>query len=431
MGTETYVRKLHNLEKSIFREFAQEASNNIHVDTVELGNPLTSLYKILLCDIITSQMYFDSQSRTVLIPKSILVEDKGSMKIALLEFNEAGISYLVSLFDDLTFENSDATIVDFRDSVLQKHSGFYTPKLLKDWTDSDQDFHTVDTMILDSLKIRQNPIKFTNEDYPKIRKEEIINYEIWIDRKFHLKKGKVTKNTVDSFLTKLSTLAIHTLRNKRVFAQIETLATKAAISAVMARNMSHNIGSHVLSKLVSKEGAKRFWIKEDEGYKPAPLQNRSQPNKVDPEEALAYFNSYLRTRMDYLADIATGVPVMEVTRNLIGDVVAGLDKNRILLNYISGVDGFKFEILIRDCRNCKDVDCNCTPITADIRDIPISMPNDVLGYHAVYVIIENLIRNTAKHGFTRVSMAGNRNEIKPVQFVIEVRNCDADSSLYV
>ena len=205
--------------------------------------------------------------------------------------------------------------------------------------------------------------------------------------------------------------------------QAKMQATKAAISQVMARNMSHNIGSHVISKFVTK--------KDVEDILGADHKNASSPYKplnglntnLSQHEILAWFNSYLRNRMDYLADIATGMPAMEVTRPLVAEIIAGFDKNRILLNRISGVENFRFSIEIRDCRNCKE---NCEgeacKLNGKDKDLPISIPNDVMGYHALYIIIENLIRNTAKHG-------GASNQ-KITTFILEIRDSPVDNSLY-
>jgi len=215
---------------------------------------------------------------------------------------------------------------------------------------------------------------------------------------------------------------------------VELQATKAAISQVMARNMSHNIGSHVLSKIVTKEAVQNVLsdneLTENNQYIPFPELNIN----IKPTEKVAWFNSYLRNRMDYLADIATGEPAMEVTRQLVSEVISGIDKNRILLNQISGVDDLIFSIIVKDCRECTE-ECDKTECECDgkNKDIPISIPNDSMGYHALYVIIENLIRNTAKH--QNKQDANNKQDDEKSQkperkFTIEVRKCDYDNSLY-
>lgn len=147
--------------------------------------------------------------------------------------------------------------------------------------------------------------------------------------------------------------------------------------------------------------------------------------QLEKNDIIATFNSYIRDRMDFLADLSTATPLMEVTKLLLGEVISGLDRNRIQMNYISGVEKFRYSLQIRDCRDCESKSCYsaCDPITVDSgKDIPVSMPNDVMGFHALYIIFENVIRNTAKHG-------GAKDE-NQVCFTIEVKPCIEDKTLY-
>jgi len=262
-------------------------------------------------------------------------------------------------------------------------------------------------------------------------------------------------------------------------------ATKAAISQVMARNMSHNVGSHVLSKLKDERDLNGLWgmdlrtvveqsrlieteakmptggtrvyqgsespaglnsagsasyaEKNASGTKgvdpqpPAPtrdvrmserignepeqyigtrhevLYDKLDSSKGDysneqsrfkkfeflPSAQVAYFNEYLKNRMDYLADIATADPVMENAMFLYADVFKGFDRNRILLNRISGISSEKFKYSIS--LYLKHSDTGTLEGLNTGNDIPISMTNDILGAQAFYIILENIIRNIAKH----------------------------------
>ena len=133
-------------------------------------------------------------------------------------------------------------------------------------------------------------------------------------------------------------------------------------------------------------------------------------------ERIAAYNNYLKTRMDFLADIATSMPTMETGRAFKADILKELDTNRLLLNTISGVDNFKFTFDFKyiSADNCYDNDID--PI--------ISIPNDILGYHSLYVIVENVIRNTAKHsGSKRYAQNG---KTKPIVFTFEIRDVGND-----
>jgi len=220
-----------------------------------------------------------------------------------------------------------------------------------------------------------------------------------------------------------------------LFSTLNKHATRAAISQVMARNMSHNIGSHVLSNMVTEDSVKENFTRTTEPY--ISLFNSlygdiNGQNKTinNPLFRISNFNSYLRTRMDFLADIATGEPAMEVTRLLVRDVIGELDKNRILLNHISGVDNFEYSIAVKDCRKCKLPNCtnlDCKSNGTD-KDIPVSLPNGIMGYHALFILIENVIRNTAKHQSGKSNTKPDDNMEKV--FTLEIRDSGYDNTFY-
>jgi hypothetical protein len=198
---------------------------------------------------------------------------------------------------------------------------------------------------------------------------------------------------------------------------VKRQATKAAISQVMARNMSHNIGSHVLSRMIRWDDV----LTKKQPYK----SSLSKLWSFDPEkkedyqikfvqEQIIYFNSYLKTRMDFLADIATSTPTIQNTKQFKTELLKGFDDNRLLLNKISGITNFNFTIKVfKDNTELKE------------GDFPVSISNDVLGFHAFYIILENIIRNTAKHTYSKET------KITDVVFKIDVQDInDADKSFY-
>lgn len=286
-------------------------------------------------------------------------------------------------------------------------------------------------------------------------------------------------------------------------------AITAAISQVMMRNMSHNMGSHVLSRLVNADGVIKdlvyqpwnFYKGEDNewarqyqhlnlipnrglSYKYAEeLSERSKKGKsilaqilkdnekilslegssvqkeID-EQILPYalsaahrhrvshlianFNSYMKSRMDFLADVTTNVPTLESTKGIMRDVMMVLDRNRLLLDRISGIENFHYTFKLRNLtdESCKDCisgkGCDKCWIfekteyksgkgaESEIQhDVLVSIPNDVLGYHAFYTILENIIRNTAKHATTTASDKDN-----PVRFYIDIENCKEHDAYY-
>ena len=163
-------------------------------------------------------------------------------------------------------------------------------------------------------------------------------------------------------------------------------AIRTSIAQVMARNLAHNYGAHVISNLTNdyiyaklsdeeiKESLTRFVSSNTVFQKGKNLQ-------------LPYLFQYLKSRMDYLSEVTFGIPNMLATRYIFGDVFKELDRVRILLNYISGIPGFKYTF----CLKYNGVDLS------EENDIAVAFPSDVLGTQAFYNIIENIIRNTAKH----------------------------------
>lgn len=232
-------------------------------------------------------------------------------------------------------------------------------------------------------------------------------------------------------------------------------ATSAAISQVMARNMSHNIGSHVLSKLTSEDLVKQIFFKNKLNDKNQKAKDTNSKNfddwtfyqcinkvkevdyKLDENEILndkvtyelliANFFDFLRKRMDYLADVTTSTPVIENSKGFYNDIVSQFIQNRVLNDRISGISEFNYEIIL-----CKPVNheshCPGQETTSNCKehsnkyiigwdnDFQVSIPNDVVGNHAFYTILENIIRNTAKHA--------EKTENGNVEFKIKVQEAN-------
>ena len=200
--------------------------------------------------------------------------------------------------------------------------------------------------------------------------------------------------------------------------KVETTAVRASITQVMARNMSHNLGSHVFSHLIKtevydeltdrnlKEKLTKYSSCEDD--KVFEHQNSKNPESPLKNQQLGYFNQYLKSRMDYLSEVTFGVPTMLTSKMIYNDVFKELDRVRLLLNYISGISDFPYKF---------DFQHNNTSIMKEDKlDFAAAFPSDVLGCQAFYNIIENIIRNTAKHA--------KRTNNKEVIFTINFKDID-------
>lgn len=205
-------------------------------------------------------------------------------------------------------------------------------------------------------------------------------------------------------------------------------ALESAIAKVMARNMSHNIGSHVFSHLVGDRVYEKLSDKsvfELDSYISCyeePKKDERAKNAVNHQ--LSHFNRYLKNRMDYLSEVTFSVSNTVVTKSVYGEVFKELDNVRILLNHISGITDFKFGFSLMH-----------NGVSLSEEDILVAFPGDVLGCQAFFNIIENIIRNTAKHATKKdqIPVMFNINFIDkkdfPDYFCVEIDNGIKETSI--
>lgn len=186
--------------------------------------------------------------------------------------------------------------------------------------------------------------------------------------------------------------------------QIIRQSRAAAVSRIMARCMSHNLGSHVLTSLTQPQSFLDLAVahKGDEGddkdrwfYEGSIDVSKSciiptgkkfllntKPDSVD--QQLATFNRYLRTRMDFLADVATGDSPFTSGMWLKEDLLDPFVANPVLRGSITGMDNKKLEDWII--------------FEHELDDVKVAIPNDEQGAQAMFIILENMVRNSAKYG---------------------------------
>jgi hypothetical protein len=203
----------------------------------------------------------------------------------------------------------------------------------------------------------------------------------------------------------------------QLFGEIAKQSRSASLSQVLSRTMSHNLGSHSLNALATEDGmckefeklealieAKKLLPGHIVGVLGAPcdLSDISKNRR----ELLARYNNYLRERMDFLADITTAVPAFETRTHLVQDLLKGYADNLLLTTTIAGSPDFDYRWkVMRDGKKLGEKD-----------DILVSIPSDVLGRHAFYVILENIVRNSSKHG--------THPKGTPVTYSVEVTKVD-------
>lgn len=220
-------------------------------------------------------------------------------------------------------------------------------------------------------------------------------------------------------------------------------ALKSAKAAIMGRNMSHNIGSHVifylkdylksipsilenqvLQDLVTytykSEGDKaKLNLHENAiaGHKKGEVSASSLKEQMNVLElpflkGMGRFFTYLQERQDFIATIATDhIPFFTTInfKEFVYDEFVHDDKlhrhnkgkenikqeTNILLSFIAkseNLDRKDIEIRIDDY-NPKDE----IPANAKFRNYEVDLPGGLVGRQAIFSILENIIRNAAKH----------------------------------
>jgi len=139
-------------------------------------------------------------------------------------------------------------------------------------------------------------------------------------------------------------------------------AMRSAVAAIMGRNMSHNIGSHVLANIVQRED-----------------------DSLDRKHAKNLFG-FLQQRMDFIAQVSTTAPTWTLDMKL-GDIIDKFNKQEYLKKFIAKFRGLgSSEINVDLAKRSRD----------EAKEIAI--PTATIGCHAIFSIMENIIRNAARHG---------------------------------
>jgi hypothetical protein len=264
--------------------------------------------------------------------------------------------------------------------------------------------------------------------YKKRYEHDNTYQELWCIIVFKKKQPEVTdfnlQRLSDSFAMTIKEWGLDILRDNDVKQKRAILrhGTRSAVAAIMGRNMSHNIGSHVLS----------YWAKfiDEED-----LNDTQSENKNDWIRYSKFLFEYLRARMDFIAEISTTNPVWVAPMKFCEDVLYPFLKQTALLNHIALSEGIHFEncskLLCAERDHHRIIfevfykgnslftwhfneDANCIyyegrygseaysitnkNIKFKDNDPIVAIPHGITGVHAFYSILENFIRNSAKHG---------------------------------
>ena len=144
-------------------------------------------------------------------------------------------------------------------------------------------------------------------------------------------------------------------------------AIRQAAASLISRNLSHNIGSHVLASLSVTQTLRRACV-------------RSIPTFAAVSQAI----SHVRERMDFIAEVVTQDPSWTLP--------AGL--RRI-------VDDFKKQdVVLRNLteRTCEVKFEQARPSRHRLMSDRVALPHGQIGAQALFAIFENILRNSVRHG---------------------------------
>lgn len=377
-------KNFNSIEQKLFSGFLFESSESIYIKTFNLEEPLKSILLTFICDIFTNQ---DFKSKQHYFIKEFILEDELNIVkinidydqfLAFLKRHKYNYNYFIVYILNRTF--------------LQPKNNF---------------IHIEKTITHNPYALNKNyiSIPFNYTHFKNKYNLEMFEYD---DPKLHLyllPQEPFKNKIIEKFkihINNIFSLSIHNFRNAFLFNKLKKESTLAAISQCFARCQSHNTANHVLSSIKHVNDFTKM-LKQIEMYDSTKKNTHFQfisihnakKNKNPPIketnyiynlfEKMAIFNDYLKFRMDFLAEISTTKFKLENQLYFKSQLMENFTKNTILLNKISGVENsqkFKFEY---------------TGILK-ATDVLVSIPNDLQGAHALYIIIENIIRNTFKHG---------------------------------
>ena len=181
-------------------------------------------------------------------------------------------------------------------------------------------------------------------------------------------------------------------------------ALRNIVGSIMGRNMSHNIGSHVLARysaepdsaallkrFVEQEGPSVPLVRSDADSSSARAAETSEQRERRQAEGVRRDAvRYLQTRMDFIAESSTAESAFEQPMSLFRDALSEFNDQTLLRYFISGKEGITSEI-----SSFNGVPCGALQESGS--DQLFSCPGGSVGVHALLIIMENIIRNCARH----------------------------------
>lgn len=192
---------------------------------------------------------------------------------------------------------------------------------------------------------------------------------------------------------------------------------QSSIAAIMSRNGSHNIGSHVLASVGN--------------------------NSTDLSDDQTLFK-YIQHRMDYIAQITTEMPGWTYSSLFVQNIIRRFYMQRHLLNNIAkseGLEAYEYQKrkpngeFAQNKWNDEEIEGKLiitvkkqgskkyliapydNKIEQNLDALSLAIPGGIIGQHAFFTILENIIRNSAKHEWSKRDR--DKNGPKNLEITIE------------
>lgn len=251
--------------------------------------------------------------------------------------------------------------------------------------------------------------------------EKVYKYFIKeVNRKHHEKNNLIQIHDIILSLRKIDDDFNEALNRDKIKRETE----KSAKASIMSRNMSHNLGSHVMyfirqqlssPKQIVEGGLVLGDYSSDTIFQKYDKYNGIKQPQLPFLVGLSRFLGYLQERQDYIATMATDYIPAPTTINFKDAVYDELkpdlhyrrhknadisEPKNLLLDYIAFSEGYTSsdQIIIQfgNFDGEKGDDGLDT-----LRTINIDIPGGIMGRQAIFSIFENIIRNAAKHCYPR------------------------------
>ena len=174
-------------------------------------------------------------------------------------------------------------------------------------------------------------------------------------------------------------------RRRELQGLLDRWTSQAEVARLVARNLSHNMGSHALLHLRTRAGTTRAALD-----RVRPESVWSSKGALDDARGfldhMSAFLEYLTVRSDLIALVAGGFPTGGPGLGLpLGAVLADFDDQTLLRELLCLSEGRKVDKL---------------KVKGDPNEW-VEIPAGSVGAHAFLAILENIARNSAKHSGTR------------------------------